>query len=457
MSSVYEMRRKRNVKKAIQFTVMVTGSSGTGRTTFVNSLCGHSVLNKGHHRSNSDTSSVKFQTYEKPEFDPAKAHIEPGIHIVPYTTEIDEEDGGNRISLTIVDTPGFGDNIDNEKCFEEILKYLESQYDEVLAEESRIRRNPRFRDNRVHVLLYFIEGTGHGLRELDIQLMKRLSLRVNIIPVIGRADSMTPTELAAAKKMTMEDIEYYNIPIYNFPYDPQEDDTETIEENSALRSMLPFAIVTSDEFHTINGESVRARKYPWGIVNVEDFDHSDFVTLRSAILGSHMADLKDLTQEYLYENYRTEKLSKTISDPRESVLLNPEDLANQSYMIKEEQLQREEEKLREIELRVQKEINDKRMELLAREQELREIEARISKEREASIVQDEREILARKIEMQQKEQQIESSSLSEANGSGSIQQYPGSPVSESVSQVSSGVNKEASASTSHPFSHLANE
>lgn len=46
--------------------------------------------------------------------------------------------------------------------FGEIVGYLERQYDDILAEESRIKRNPRFRDNRVHVLLYFITPTGHG-------------------------------------------------------------------------------------------------------------------------------------------------------------------------------------------------------------------------------------------------------------------------------------------------------
>lgn len=46
--------------------------------------------------------------------------------------------------------------------FQEIVGYLERQYDDILAEESRIKRNPRFRDNRVHVLLYFIPPTGHA-------------------------------------------------------------------------------------------------------------------------------------------------------------------------------------------------------------------------------------------------------------------------------------------------------
>lgn len=46
--------------------------------------------------------------------------------------------------------------------FQEIVNYLERQYDDILAEQSRIKRNPRFRDNRVHALLYFIPPTGHA-------------------------------------------------------------------------------------------------------------------------------------------------------------------------------------------------------------------------------------------------------------------------------------------------------
>lgn len=46
--------------------------------------------------------------------------------------------------------------------FQEIVGYLERHYDGIIAEESRIKRNPRFRDDRVHALLYFITPTGHG-------------------------------------------------------------------------------------------------------------------------------------------------------------------------------------------------------------------------------------------------------------------------------------------------------
>ncbi|CAJ0639724.1 11646_t:CDS:10 [Entrophospora sp. SA101] len=333
--------RRKNVKKGLQFTVMVVGASGSGRTTFVNTLCGKEVLSK------------------KSCDDPENALVEEGIRIKPVTVELEED--GVRIALTIVDTPGFGDNIDNGFCFQEIVGYLERQYDDILAEESRIKRNPRFRDNRVHALLYFITPTGHSLREIDIELMKKLSPRVNVIPVIGKADTCTPSELVDFKNRIMDDIDHYNIPIYNFPYDIEEDDDETVEENKEI---------------IVNGRSVRGRQYPWGVVEVNNPQHSDFARLRSALLSSHLQDLKEITHDFLYENYRTEKLSKTVDNPSDDVNILPE--TSKNVKIKEEQLKREEEKLREIELKVTREITERRQELLAKEEALRNLEAQIS-------------------------------------------------------------------------------
>jgi len=35
---------------------------------------------------------------------------------------------------------------------------------------------------------------------MDIELMRRLSPRVNVIPVVGKADALTPSELRGFKK-----------------------------------------------------------------------------------------------------------------------------------------------------------------------------------------------------------------------------------------------------------------
>ena len=296
---------------------------------------------------------------------------------------VDLEEEGSKISLTIVDTPGFGDSIDNEFCFKEILQYVEQQYDDILAEESRIKRNPKFRDNRVHVLLYFITPTGHAyvsfflfisngmvsLREIDIEFMKILGPRVNIIPVIGRADSLTRDELIAFKKRVNEDIDFYQIPIYNFPYDPDEDDADTIEENNELRSLMPFAIIGGDRTRP-DGSLIRS--YPWGDAIVDEASHCDVSRLRFALLISHLNDMKEITHDFLYENYRTEKLSRE----------HPDDMGDDGEdgqaRVAEDDLKIEEAKLREKEKMVQREIAERRKELLAKEEALRSLEAKLA-------------------------------------------------------------------------------
>lgn len=389
------LRKRKTLKKGIQFTIMVVGQSGTGRSTFINSLCGQQVV---------DTSStIPLPTDDSTERD---------FNLREETVEL-EDNEGIKILLSIIDTPGFGDSLDNSSSFNIITDFLKHQYDEILLEESRVRRNPRFKDSRVHAVLYFINPTGHGLKELDIQLLKQLSGLANIIPVIGKSDSLTREELILNKKLILEDLKYHQIEYYNFPYDLENDDNETIDTNSYLRSLIPFSVIGSNQVFEINGEYIRGRKYPWGFINIEDHELSDFVILRNLLLISHLQDLKDYTHEILYERYRTEALSggglpehlstqlnsasNSVKSPYGEELKSPsikqEDNAsfsspslnnhNDTYLAREEQIRLEEERLKAFEERVQKDLLQKKQELLARERELREIEDRL--ERESSI------------------------------------------------------------------------
>lgn len=145
-----------------------------------------------------------------------------------------------------------------------ITEYIKKQFDDILAEESRVRRNPHLVDNRIHVALYFISATGHGLRELDIDFMKTISAFVNVIPVISKADTLTSNELEHNKNLIMCDIRDYNIPIYYFPCEPN--DEEAVEECATLRGLVPFAIVGSNALVPESGDYIRVREYPWGTV-----------------------------------------------------------------------------------------------------------------------------------------------------------------------------------------------
>ncbi|KAJ2130700.1 Cell division control protein 11 [Coemansia sp. RSA 353] len=283
--------RYKNAKKGLPFNLMLIGESGLGRSTFLNTLCERSVV---------PTTNVP---------NPEQAHIAEPMQFKHYSVDMDED--GMKIILNIIDTPGFGNGTDNETCFNQIQEYLETQFDEVLGEENRIKRNPKFKDSRVHAILYFINPTGHSLREIDIELMRRLGNRANIIPVVARSDSLTPRELVLFKQRIMDDITAHNILVFNFPNSEEDDDEdeETVEENSELRAMMPFAVVGCEEVVNEDGRPVRVRNYPWGVVEVDNDEHSDFDRLRYVLLNSHIGDLRDRTQNDIYELYRTEKLS----------------------------------------------------------------------------------------------------------------------------------------------------
>lgn len=100
--------------------------------------------------------------------------------------------------------------------------------------------------------------------------------------------------------------------------------------------------------------------------------------------STHLTDLKEITHDFLYENYRTEKLSRTVHSDYADSAIPGDELANQSVRLKEEQLRKEEDKLREIELKVQREIQEKRQELLAKEESLRNLETRLAAQNEAN-------------------------------------------------------------------------
>ena len=91
----------------------IPGASGTGRTTFVNTLVEQPLLD---HRSQSLLSDPS-NPHSEPDHSLVRqaaenAHVEVPIRIKPINVELDED--GVRIALTIVDTPGFGDGVDNE-------------------------------------------------------------------------------------------------------------------------------------------------------------------------------------------------------------------------------------------------------------------------------------------------------------------------------------------------------
>ncbi|XP_058301320.1 septin-4 [Hylobates moloch] len=186
-----------------------------------------------------------------------------------------------------------------------VAEYIDQQFEQYFRDESGLNRK-NIQDNRVHCCLYFISPFGHGLRPLDVEFMKALHQRVNIVPILAKADTLTPPEVDRKKRKIREEIEHFGIKIYQFPDCDSDEDEDFKLQDQALKESIPFAVIGSNTVVEARGRRVRGRLYPWGIVEVENPGHCDFVKLRTMLVRTHMQDLKDVTRETHYENYRAQ-------------------------------------------------------------------------------------------------------------------------------------------------------
>lgn len=209
-----------------------------------------------------------------------------------------------------------------------------------------------------------------AMSEADKYILKMLSTRVNIIPVIGKSDTLTVAQREQIKSVFRREIfDILQIPIYGY-IDVEDDDNvsasqqphqmnrmldmlqECVEEDkdedaSALIDYLhsmPFTLVGYEEDpdtgrplnlanittnssrlldedeemaspvtpkrtnSRMNSKNVLGRRYPWAVVECCNPTHCDFSQLKNTLLSTHRDMLRLDTFERFYEQYRTEQL-----------------------------------------------------------------------------------------------------------------------------------------------------
>jgi cell division control protein 12 len=65
-----------------------------------------------------------------------------------------------KVKLTIIDTPGFGDYVNNRHGWIPIVDFIDDQHEKYMRQEQQPCRKGVV-DMRVHACLYFIKPTGH--------------------------------------------------------------------------------------------------------------------------------------------------------------------------------------------------------------------------------------------------------------------------------------------------------
>ncbi|KAI8384754.1 cell division/GTP binding protein [Radiomyces spectabilis] len=283
--TITQQIEKKMLKRGFQFNVMVVGQSGLGKSTLVNTIfASHLIESKG--RLNAD--------------EPPRQTTD--IETVSHTIV----ENGVRLRLNIVDTPGYGDQVNNENCWEPIIKYIKDQHSAYLRKELTAQRDRFITDSRIHCCLFFITPSGHSLKAIDIVVLKKLCEVVNVVPVIAKSDSLTLEEREAFRNRIKSELTFHGIKLY--PYESEEDDEQEMALNETIRELIPFAIVGSERNIVVDGKAVRGRKTRWGVINVEDENHCEFSHLRNFLTRTHLQDLIETTAQIHYETFRAKQL-----------------------------------------------------------------------------------------------------------------------------------------------------
>ena len=135
-------------------------------------------------------------------------------------------------------------------------------------------------------------------------------------------------------------------------------------------SKVPFAVVgANSEITSTDGRKVRGRSYPWGIIEVDNEEHCDFVKLRQMLIRTHMEELKEHTNNALYENYRSEKLTAmgVAQDPSVFKEVNPAVKQEEERTLHEQKLAKMEAEMKMV---FQQKVAEKESKLKQSEEEL---------------------------------------------------------------------------------------
>jgi septin 7 len=311
---------QRSRREGADFNLLVIGPAGCGKSTLLSNIYCQEVLPSDRRRYARVPNTIEFIEHES-------TIKEAGVDLRLKVTEVL---GYAELS--------FGGASAQKENINKIVKSVEEKHrqffdSENYAQRSNAKQTDQLKDKLYHAAIVFIQPQRNlAISANDITLLQALQSRVNIIPVIAKADTFVGEELFRIKFNLKKAFNDSKILLFPNITDVSDDDW-VIKEAVDVRSHCPFlTIAAKPEKATIGA---RSRQYPWGIVSIDapvtrsrtasiGSNHSlsitsaarlieqsecfgnDLLPMQKMLIRSHFEFLKRHTVEKLYENFRTE-------------------------------------------------------------------------------------------------------------------------------------------------------
>ena len=249
-----------SVQLTDQCSVLVVGAKNSGKTAFINFLRTSLAL------------PPRKQSSRREDFvqEPVPIHTSPNFVSHYLETELSD---GERVGLTIWDSEGFESTIIDLQL-REIATFLETKFEETLAEELKVIRSPGARDTHIHAVFLLLDplrlnsnltalqkaldsqkdgqfvngksfvippspsnGNGNVLGSLDdtldLQVLRTLQGKTTVIPVISKADTIPQDHMIELKRSVGESLRQASLdPLENLSLEYEDDESESSEEES---------------------------------------------------------------------------------------------------------------------------------------------------------------------------------------------------------------------------------
>lgn len=364
VSTVNSPRRVRRRKDPTPFNILIVGTRGAGKTSFLEFL--------------KTALALPAKKRVKSTMDPEdhRNRAQPTGNFIPHYVE--SEIDGERVGLTLWDSEGLEKNVVDLQL-REMSAFIESKFEDTFAEEMKVVRSPGVQDTHIHAVFLVLDparldrnisaakvlnANGNGKyhpvssrlvgsldEDLDLQVLRMLQGKTTVIPVVSKADTITTKHMTVLKKtvwdslkkanmdplevLGLEDEEYESAPRRSrIPEEAGEDSdaegdehddsddlpiqgnesprsskrqsTNSVNRNQDESPYIPMSIISPDLYEP----EVIGRQFPWGFADPYNEEHCDFLQLKNSVFGEWRGELREASREQWYEGWRTSRLKQ---------------------------------------------------------------------------------------------------------------------------------------------------